>query len=270
MKRSGLAGLLGLGLLAALSAPIAAMAQQVELHPGDAAQVTARVGGRVNMRSGPTTQRNNVTGQLDRNDQVTIRDAQRQGAYVWYRVETPAGSTGWIRGDLLEPAADGASGPEPGLPASTPAIQAPVGGPPASDSPPPAPPSAADDWTRFVPPLLQQVDACARSLSMQPVIVTRVFQVEPDMVGVRLRDPTDRRWECLIGRNGSYPIRLDPLGDRVRPMPGDGNPVFVRAPGEVPSDACSSVTQLADPADGKLLGWRVFHTCPTTVNVPRP
>lgn len=264
MKRSALAGLLGLAL-AVLVLPNSAGAQQAELNPGDTAHVATRPGSRANMRSEPTTRRDNVTGQLDSNEQVTIRDSQRQGAYVWYQVETAAGSTGWIRGDLLEQASGGPAEQEPAPAASPPAVQVPASGPPPQTSS-----LATDDWTRFVPPLLRQVDACTQSLSMQPVVVTRVFQVEPDMVGVRLRDPTDRRWECLIGRDGSYPIRLDPLGDRVRPMPGDGNPVFVRSPGEAPTDSCSSVTPLADPADGKLIGWRVFHTCPATVDVPRP
>ncbi|HMR32191.1 MAG TPA: SH3 domain-containing protein [Geminicoccaceae bacterium] len=261
MKRSALAGLLGLFLLAA---PDATNAQQAALQPGDTARVEAQPGSRVNMRSEPTTQRNNVTGRVGAGDQLTVRDAERQGAHVWYRVETATGETGWIRGDLLElaareQAADGA--PEPAAPSTPP----PAAEPPAQATIPPA-----DDWTRLVPPLVRQVDACINSLSMQPVTVTRVFQVEPDMVGVRLRDPTDRRWECLIGRNGNYPIRLDPLGDRVRPMPGDGNPVFVRAPAEATADSCSIVSPLVDPADGRVVGSRIYRTCPSTVDVPRP
>ncbi|HNA44664.1 MAG TPA: methylmalonyl-CoA mutase family protein, partial [Solirubrobacterales bacterium] len=43
---------------------------------------------------------------------------------------------------------------------------------------------------------------------------------------------------------GSF--RYDPLGDRLRPMPGDGNPIFTRAPGPAPTDPCLDTTPLLD------------------------
>lgn len=253
MKRSALAGWLGLVLFAAALVPWSPATAQsgAEMRPDDAARVATRAGGRVNVRGGPTT-RDNVVGQVGADEAVTIQAAQRQGSYVWYEVRTAAGLTGWIRGDLLEPAAVApAVGVAPVAPAT------PV---PATPTPPPAA-AVADDWTRYIPGLLQPVDACINSLSLQPVVVTRVFQVEPDMVGVRLRDPSHRRWECLITRDGNYPIRLDPLADRVRPMPGDGNPIFLRMPADAPVDPCLQVTQVADPVNGRVIGWRAFDTC---------
>jgi hypothetical protein len=245
MRRASIAGWLSLALLGS-TLSTAAVAQTVdEILPGESARVVAAPGSRVNVRSSPTIDPGNVSGQVDAEGLVTVQGAQRRGRYVWYQVTTAAELTGWIRGDLLEPL-------DRNLPATAPAPAA---------LPAPAPPAVTDDWTRYVPTLLQPIDACLRSLSLQPVTLTRVFQVEPDMVGVRLRDPSGRRWECLITRNGNYPIRLDPLGDRVRPMPGDGDPLFIRAPGEAPSDSCLRTEEMTDPTSGMLLGWRAYKTC---------
>jgi len=241
-------------LVLAAAAPVSAGAQAVdELLPGEAARVAASPGSRVNVRSSPAVAADNVLGQVDADAAVTVQGAERRGAYVWYQVTTPTDLTGWIRGDLLAPLD---RDPLPPVQPATPE-------PPAQQAAPePAPPvTAADDWTRYVPDLLRPVDACINSLSMQPVTVTRVFQVEPDMAGVRLRDPTGRRWECLISRNGNYPIRLDPLADRVRPMPGDGDPIFTRAPGTPPDDPCWSSEEIASPSGGAIIGWRSRKVC---------
>ncbi len=251
MKRSTSAGRLGLMALAGflLLAEAAQAQAQLQFGAGDTVRVATQGGSRVNVRGAPTT-RSAVVGQVEAGGQVAVEAAQTQGNYVWYQVTTAGGVKGWIRGDLLERMSGGAVGAVPPVAPAPAAPQAAI------------PPTTGDDWTRFVPSLLREVDACINSLSLQPVIVTRVFQVEPDMVGVRLRDPSDRRWECLIGRNGNYPIRLDPLGDRVRPMPGDGNPMFVRAPGNAPSDPCLRADEIDDPASGRMIGWRAYRTCP--------
>ena len=251
MRRASIAGWLSLALLGStLQLATAAVAQAVdEILPGESARVVAAPGGRVNVRSAPVIEAGNVSGQVEADGLVTIQGAQRRGSYVWYQVTTAAELTGWIRGDLLEPQ-------DRDLPAT---VEAPAPAPEAL--PTPAAPVVTDDWSRYIPTLLQPIDACLRSLSLQPVILTRVFQVEPDMVGVRLRDPSGRRWECLITRDGNYPIRLDPLGDRIRPMPGDGDPLFIRAPGVAPSDPCLRTEEMADPASGALLGWRAYKTC---------
>lgn len=247
MRRALLAARLCLALAAA--APAIAGAQAVdELLPGEPARVTASPGSRVNVRNNAAITSDNVVGQVDADATVTVRGAERRGAYVWYQVTTPGELTGWIRGDFLAPLDRDLAVPAPAQP-------------PTAATQPDAPVAAADDWTRYVPELLRPVDACTNSLSMQPVTVTRVFQVQPDMVGVRLRDPTGRRWECLISRNGNYPIRLDPLADRVRPMPGDGDPIFTRAPGTPPADPCWQSEEIASPSGGSILGWRSRKTC---------
>jgi hypothetical protein len=256
MRCLSIVGWLGLTLLAAAPLPWAvALAQSAaEMQRGEAARVAAAPGSRVNVRSGPEIESGNVVGQVGADAAVTVEGAERRGAHVWYEVTTAEGLTGWIRGDLLEPLDPGPSDEPiaPPAPASVPS-------PPAAA---PAPgPAATEDWTRFVPELLHPIDACIRSLSIQEATITRVFQVEPDMVGVRLHDRTGRRWECLITRRSNYPLRLDPLGDRIRPMPGDGNPIFTRAPGEPPSDPCLKTDELKDPASGELLGWRSWKTC---------
>jgi hypothetical protein len=108
MKRTASAGWLGLALLAAaLLSPLPTSAQTgAEMGPDDRARVAIRAGGRANVRSAPTTSADNVVGQVDADGLVTIRAAERQGAHVWYDVETATGLTGWIRGDLLERVAE--------------------------------------------------------------------------------------------------------------------------------------------------------------------
>jgi hypothetical protein len=256
MRCLSIAAWLGSILLAAAPSPWTAVLAQTaaEMQRGGAARVAAAPGSRVNVRSGPEIAPGNVVGQVGADAAVTVQAAERRGAYVWYEVMTAEGLTGWIRGDLLAPVDPGPPD-EPETAATPPPAPAPV--------PPPTPPTPAssEDWTRFVPELLHPIDACVRSLSIQEATITRVFQVEPDMVGVRLHDRTGRRWECLITRRSNYPLRLDPLGDRIRPMPGDGNPIFTRAPGEPPSDPCLKTDELKDPASGELLGWRSWKTC---------
>lgn len=260
MKRSVPAAWLGLALLLSAPVPVGqAVAQATaEMRAGDSARVATKPGSRVNVRSGPSTGET-VAGYALADSVVAINGSQRQGDHVWYDVTIADGVRGWIRGDMLERTRSPARTAQ--QPTPSPAAPAPPRAS-AEAAPSPAQQPPADDWVRFVPTLLPQVDACLGSLSLQPVVVTRVFRVEPDMVGVRLRDPSDRRWECLILKNGNYPIRLDPLGDRVRPMPGDGNPTFIRAPGEAPSDPCLLVDEIDEPATGELLGWRAFRTCP--------
>jgi hypothetical protein len=253
MRRALLAARLCLALVAVT--PVPAVAQAVgELQPGESARVAASPGSRVNVRSSPAITADNVVGQIDADAAVTVQGAERRGAYVWYRV-TAAELTGWIRGDLLAPLDR-----EPAPAQQTQPAMPEQATPPTASQPEPTA-TAAEDWTRYVPGLLRPVDACINSLSMQPVTVTRVFQVEPDMAGVRLRDPTGRRWECLISRNGNYPIRLDPLGDRVRPMPGDGDPIFTRAPGTPPSDPCWQNDEIASPTGAAIIGWRSRKVC---------
>ncbi|MFO1071074.1 MAG: SH3 domain-containing protein [Geminicoccaceae bacterium] len=254
MKRPLLARLaLSAFLLAAsgIGAPVPAAG----LAAGSPAEVAVSGGSRANLRAEPRVANGNIVGKLATGDAVTVLEATTANGRDWYRVRTTDGQEGWIAADLVR------AGEAPPAPAPEPAPQ-PAPTPPAE---PAMEPSVEmphlDDWTRMVPRLLPAIDACLDIVSLPPAVVTRVFEVEPDMAGIRMRDPTGRRFECLILRRGGYPIRYDPLGDRLRPMPGDGNPIFTRAPGPAPTDPCLDTTPLLDPADGHTLGWRSFKKC---------
>jgi hypothetical protein len=254
VKKQALVLALGLALLAA--APAAA---QGELAPGGQAEVATRPGVSVNVRAAPRIETGNVVGRVTGGDVLRIEEASRQGAYVWYRVTTPAGLQGWIRGDLVAAVA----APPPEVAGGTPAPAEPAEPMPApSPAPLPAPPAPPpDDWTRFVPDLLPAIDSCIAIMSLPPTTVTRVYELQGGLAAVRMRDPVGRRWECIINRRGGSPVRYDPLANRGHDMPGDGNPIFTRVPDQPPEDACHRNTELRDPATGELLGWRSEVLC---------
>jgi hypothetical protein len=240
-------------ILAAATLPLSAAAQG-ELPVGSPARVAARPGVAVNVRAAPRIEAGNVVGQVTAGDAIVVGESSRQGAYVWYRVSTPGGLSGWIRGDLVAaaPSPPAMATPEPAQPATPPPV-------------PPAPvvptDSIPNDWTRLVPELLPAIDSCIQIMSLPPITVTRVYEVQGGLAAVRMRDPTGRRWECVIQRTGGYPVRYEPIADRGREMPGDGNPIFTRAPGEPPQDACHRNAEVRDPTSGMLLGWRSEVLC---------
>lgn len=268
MRFAALAGLAWLSILIAAPAP-AAIAQDASLTGPRTGQVIAET--RVNLRAAPDLDTGAVIGKLMPGDAVRIAETVARAGRQWHRVSTADGSEGWVAASLIEVAAAPAA-PDPGSPAPS-AGAAPVQAAPTAVELPSAEVAAADppvtelpplehDWTKLLPELIAPVDACAAVPSLQPVVITRVYVIEPNLVGVRMEDPSGRRSECMIQSTSIYPIRYEPLVAGLRPMPGDGNPRFIRAPAEPVNDECQRSDEVYDAKGETVIGWRVRKTCP--------
>jgi hypothetical protein len=276
MRRAICASLMGLVLLVgAWGTPVSA--QDEALSPGSIAQVVGRPGGRANVRSSPAIADGNVVGALPVGSAVTVQEVGSGEADQWVHVVAGSGMAGWVHHSLLalnrdatatalEEQKQPANMPEPPPQAEpAPAPAATADAPAATVSPPTAAPAGEPaltyDWTPLVPELMPAITSCADIPSIKPILVTRAYKLEQNLAGVRMEDPAGRRWECLILRRGGYPIRYEPIARGQRPMPGDGNPLFILAPGDPLNDKCHKSDELKDPATGMLLGWRVQLLC---------
>jgi hypothetical protein len=245
--RSALAA--ALCLLLALGTAIAAT-----LSPGTSVRVTSSSGGNINIRSAPEIAKGNVVGQVTSGTLAQVVDVQERDRFPWYRVQiAQIGMQGWVRGDLLVVARTEEAGGAP--PTTTGGIDTDLAIPQL------AAPTGAADWMHYVPELLPAIDSCLGIVTVKPAIVTRVYQLEREMAGVRVQDRSGRRWECLVRRQGGTPFRYEPLADRVRPLPGDGNPIFTRAPALPPNDPCWRNSEVHDPTSGAVLGTSSYKTC---------
>jgi hypothetical protein len=223
---------------------------------GSSVEIRAASGGNVNVRRTPEVAPANVVGRAPAGTPATVTESATRGAHTWYRLRIDTlGLEGWVRGDLVVETA----APAPADDGGATLAAVPGAARPPDAAAPPSP--GSNDWTRYIPALLPAIDSCLDFVTVKPAVVTRVYELERGMAGVRLRDRPGRRWECLIARAGGTPFRQEPLADRVRPLPGDGDPIFTRAPGEPPDDPCWRNEEMVDPASGTLLGWRSYKIC---------
>jgi hypothetical protein len=270
MRCAALAGLTCLSVLISMPAPAAVAQDGATGAAGGGGRVAADT--RVNLRDAPSVDTGAVIGKLLPGDPVTIAGSTTTAGRVWYRVSTADGSEGWVAGSLIEvtappeaPAPEGVTAdaaPAKPEPDPAPALPKPEPEPAVAAAASPAEPPLTHDWTKLIPKLLSSVDACAAVPSLQPVLITRVYEIEPNLVGVRMEDPAGRRFECLIQSTSIYPMRYEPLVAGLRPMPGDGNPSFIRIPGEPLNDECHRSDEVHDAKGETVIGWRVRDLCP--------
>lgn len=219
------------------------------LAAGSEVVVDVRAGSRARLRAGPGTD-HPVAGAAARGTRLVVRDSVRQGAHVWYRVESPDGALGgWIRGDLVEPVA--------------PAVAAPSQQPtPAAPPAPPQPP--LPDWAERIPRVLRGLDACIAATTKRPAAVVMVRPLPFDMVSVVVEDGSGLLWECVVEPRGAAPLRYDPLpetalGERTRE-----GPRFYRGDAP-PAEGCRRLRPFSDPERGTVLGTFVYPGCPGRV-----
>ena len=269
MRFAAVAGAAWLAALLSMLAPAVRAQEAALLVPGSEARVAANT--RVNLRSRPSIASGGVIGKLLPGDLVTITESSVVDGRVWYRVVVGEGDgdgeQGWVAGNLLEGvdlAAPAAAPPDLAEPPAAPRAAASRAIAPAEQAEVPLEPlpPLENDWTVMLPELLASVDACAAVPSLQPVVITRVYRIEPNLVGVRMEDPVGRRTECIIQSSSIYPLRYEPLVAGLRPMPGDGNPRFIRVPGEPLNDQCHRSSEIRDARGETVIGWRVVDLCP--------
>jgi hypothetical protein len=126
--------------------------------------------------------------------------------------------------------------------------------------------------------LLPAIDACLRRAESRPARVTIASNVGDGEVSVRLRQADGGRYACNVTADGSRIITYDPLLDSDS-LHGEGDPEFVRAPGNPPrASNCRSITEVTAPAPpapaapddaGKIqqsppttIGWLIRRSCP--------
>jgi len=233
---------------------------------GGGVRVDAATGSRVNVRSAPDVQPNNVVAQARGGDLLRVEETAQRGNFTWYRIATlddarPA-YRGWIRGDLLTPARL----PERTLPdvlAET--VEQPAAAePPAPTEPAPTPYDLRTDWSRNILALYPAIEGCVKVNSAPPVTVLRATMRSRGLAEVIMSDAAGRRWDCVIRETGGTPTRYDPLSGSVFLRDRIAQEPFFSIEEERPrlDPDCYRFEQVIDPATEAHLGWLYWRTCP--------
>lgn len=268
---AGLAALLGGGTRCNT-----ALAQALEA--GGGASVATAPGRRVNVRSLPEIEPGNVVAVVLGGDLLRVLEATPRDGFTWYRIETLPGRdpavTGWIRGDLLNPAALAAdlaadlAQPEQPLPEqplpdhradTVNGTTAPPGGDAAV-----VPYAERSDWSRDILGLHPAIAGCVGVNSAPPVTVLRATARNRGLTEVIMSDSAGRRWDCVISSDGGTPIRYDPLSGAIDISERHADaPTFEIGEARPERDAtCYRFERVVQPADGTTLGWLLHRTCP--------
>lgn len=239
-----------------------------EIAVGEGARVEGAAGTRINVRAAPVIESGNVLAQASGGALVRVLEASPSGAYTWYRVASlPDAATafeGWIRGDLLRPAAL----PERTLPevlaethAGTDDAAAAAGDGRAS-----VPFDQRTDWSRNLLALYPAIEGCVRVGSAPPITVLRATtgSRNRDIAEVVMSDTAGRRWSCLIDVEGGTPIRYDPLSGSLFLRDRLASEPFFSTAEERPAldPACYRFERVEDPSSSEHLGWLYYRTCP--------
>ena len=241
-----------------------AQAQSIEI--GGGVRVSAAPGSRVNVRTAPEVQPNNVAAVARGGDLLRVDETAERGNYTWYRVSTLAGASpayrGWIRGDLLA----AAELPEQTLPqvlaetGQRPPAAAPAETPEAT----PVPLDMRTDWSRNLIMLYPAIEGCVRVGSAPPITVLRATPRSRGLAEVIMSDAAGRRWDCVIRQIGGTPMRYDPLSGSVFLRDRIAQEPFFSTQEERPGldPACYRFERVTDPQTDAHLGWLIYRTCP--------
>jgi hypothetical protein len=244
-----------------------AFAQSIEI--GGGVRVSGSADARVNVRSTPEVQANNVVAQARGGELLRVDEASQQGAYTWYRVASLADATpvfrGWIRGDLLT----AAELPERTLPevlAETDARagadeQAATG---EASEPTPVPYALRTDWSRDILALYPAIQGCVELGSAPPITVLRATMRRRGLAEVIMSDAAGRRWDCIIRDTGGTPMRYDPLSGSVFLRDRIAKEPFFSTQDERPGldPDCYRFERVTEPETEAHLGWLIYRTCP--------
>jgi|GEM_PF-2178481 len=244
-----------------------------DIQPGGGVRIDAALGSRVNVRSSPEIQPNNVVAQASGGDLLQVEETAQRGTFTWYRIATlPDAATsyqGWIRGDLLAPAALPEQPPaEAEAPAATDSDAAATDSAAAETAPPsepaPLPYEMRTDWSRNILTLYPAIEDCVRVNSAPPVTVLRANLRTRGSAEVIMSDAAGRRWDCIIRETGGTPMRYDPLSGSVFARDRTARePFFTVEDDRPPLDPeCYRFERVIDPATEEHLGWLYYRTCP--------
>ena len=241
-----------------------AEAQTIEVDSG--AQIAVAPGRRVKVRAEPEVRAGNVVATANGGDLVRVVERAEREPFDWYRVESsddaPVVFQGWIRGDLLTPAAL----PEPvpiEIPLAPEADPTPGQAPPSSEPAARLPLNQRTDWSRDLIRLYPAIKGCVSLNSAPPVTVLRSSLRSRGLAEVMMSDDAGRRWDCIISQSGGTPIRYDPLSGSAFPLSNIGNQPFFQVGEERPAvdPDCYETERITNPQNGAQLGWLYHRTC---------
>lgn len=233
---------------------------------GDAASMSAAIGmtvmvggaegGRINVRdaAGRTTGR--VVAKLDAGKPVTVAATSEAEGDVWYRI-TGAGlpEQAWVLGELVEPDLGPEPPPEPVAEPPPEVVSAAVTSAAGTVA------ATADDWSQALPDLLPAVALCIEATAAKPAIVTKAWPMNQGLAGVRVRDATGARMECIAAPGSTRPDSYIAVADGMPPLPGEGHPIFTPAPQTPPSGECWRNEPVVLPDSEAPVGTLSYLTC---------
>lgn len=138
-------------------------------------------------------------------------------------------------------------------------------------APPPEPPPvsarppaltedpASFDWSQHLESWLPAIDACLARTPSGPAVALLAWEIRPGLVGVRTRDASRRRWDCVARHDGAAIERFDAVSP-PEAHPAEASPLFSRTPLEPPAGSCFD-HERAFAQDGRFLGWLSYDVC---------
>lgn len=119
----------------------------------------------------------------------------------------------------------------------------------------------AEDWSRLLPDLGASVLRCAYDGGVATDAVTKAWPMNQGLAGVRLRDSSGARFDCVIdlGQGDIESVQAVAADDQ---LPGEGSPLWLPAGGTPPVLHCGRVERVLN-ADGLVTGWlHYLEGCP--------
>lgn len=120
---------------------------------------------------------------------------------------------------------------------------------------------AEGDWSRHLPSLATAVLRCAFDGGVATEAVTRAWPMNHGKAGVRLRDSSQARFDCVVdlGHGDIESVAPVAAGDD---LPGEGSPLWLPVGEQPPVLHCGRVERVLG-ADGLLTGWLHYpEGCP--------
>lgn len=111
-------------------------------------------------------------------------------------------------------------------------------------------------WTAWLADFLPAVTACMAASDEPAAMATQAWPVRTGVVGVHLRAPDGRRWDCVAPSQGMAVERIDALPADTPPE----GPVFARLSDDAPPPGCGPASAAVSAAGGHI-GWVMPGPC---------
>ena len=118
-----------------------------------------------------------------------------------------------------------------------------------------------EDWSRLLPSLAGAVTRCAYDGGVATEAVTKAWPMNQGKAGVRLRDSSQARFDCVVdlGQGDIESVLPVAEGDL---LPGEGSPLWLPVGEEPPVLHCGRVERVSGE-DGQVAGWLHYpEGCP--------